>query len=385
MKLHQPILTILFLASTQAYGLDQVFLEPVAPVSPVIKAQGGTSTSNAAGYDALFANPAAFADETVSLTILSMEATGHIPLSGLNRFLDARSSWSNFNLLATDNPMRTLINDLITKSGLGAEVSLGSGWVGKNLGIGFATQVRAMAKGSSLLETKTVYDQTLVGVIGMAWPFDVGLGTLQLGGAIRPMQKTYSLVRVGDVLDNMGNFEAYTLSTGFGLGLDLGIKWNYWGFQTGLAVRDISGTVFNFKEFKASQWLSSFGFPSGGTSTGTTLYRVPTVIGLGSTWTPDMGPLSSLFSPSLTVDFQIPLKDEFTQPSFWTWLHLGAEAKLLKSVSIRTGLNQGYLTFGLGAKLFIVDFNLAIFADELGRYSGLNRRSGISAEWAFRL
>ncbi len=385
MKPHLLFFTILTLASVQIYALDQVFLEPPVPVSPVIKALGGASTSNAVGYDALFANPAAFADETVSLTILSTEATAHIPLSGLNRFLDARNSWSNLDLLATANPMRALINDLITKSGLGAEASVGTGWVGKNLGVGFATQVRVTAKGPSLLETKTVYDQTFMGVIGMAWPFNVGLGTLQLGGAIRPMQKTYSLVRVGDVLDYLGNFDAYKLSTGFGLGLDLGLKWNYLGFQTGLAVRDISGTVFNFKEFKASQWISGFGFPSGGTSTGTTLYRVPTVIGLGSTWTPDVGSVSSLFQPSLTVDFQIPLKDEFTQPSFWTWVHLGAEAKLLKSVSVRTGLNQGYLTFGLGAKLFFVDFNLAIFADELGRYSGMNRRSGISAEWAFRL
>jgi len=385
MKHHLPLLTLLLLTATPSFALDQVFLEPVQPVSPSLKAQGGVSTSNASGYDALFANPAAFADDTVSLTFLSLESTAHVPLSGINRIMDARDSWGNMDLLATGNPMRALVNDLITKSGIGMEVSTGTGWVGKNLGLGFATQTRVTAKGSSLLETKTVFDQTLVGVIGMAWPFDIGLGTLQLGGAIRPMQKTYSLVTVGDVLNNMANFEAYTLSTGFGLGLDVGVKWSYAAFQTGLAIRDASGTVFNFKEFKASQWISGYGFPSGGSSTGNTLYRVPMVIGLGTTWTPDMGTLASLFQPALTLDFQIPLKDEFTQPSFWTWVHLGAEAKLLRFVSVRTGLNQGYLTFGLGAKLFFVDFNLAIFADELGRYSGMNRRSGVSLEWAFRL
>lgn len=385
MKHHLSLPILLILTAAPTMALEQVFLEPVQPVSPTLKAQGGVSTSNAVGYDALFANPAAFADDTVSITFFSLEATAHVPLSGINRIMDARDSWGNMDLLATGNPMRKVINDLITKSGIGAEVSTGTGWVGRNLGLGFATQTRVTAKGASLLETKTVVDQTLVGVIGMAWPFDVGLGTLQLGGAIRPMQKTYSLVTVGEVLDNMSNFDAYKLSTGFGLGIDLGVKWNYSGFQTGFAIRDASGTVFNFKEFKASQWISGFGFPAGGTSTGNTLYRVPMVIGLGSTWTPDMGTLASLFQPSVSVDFQIPLKDEFTQPSFWTWTHLGAEAKLLKLFSVRAGLNQGYLTFGMGAKLLIVDFNMAIFADELGRYSGTNRRSGVSLEWAFRL
>lgn len=373
------------LGASSLFALDQVFLEPVQPVSPTLKAMGGVSTSNARGYDALFVNPAAFADEKVSLTFLSLETTSHLPLSGINQILDARDSWDNTDLLAADNPMRELVNNLVTQTGVGQEASVGLGWVGKNLGLGFLAQARVTAKGASLLETKTVFDQTYLGVIGMAWPFQTGFGTLQLGGSVRPMQRTYALVTVGDVLDNLGKFSAYTLSSGFGLGLDVGLKWKYAGFETGLAIRDASGTVLTFQEYGADEWIDGLTFPSGGAETGTTLYRIPTVIGLGTTWTPELGSLGNLFQPSLSFDLQVPVKDEFTQPSFWTWTHFGAEAKFLKLFSVRTGLNQGYVTFGLGAKLLFLDFNMAVFSDEMGRFAGLNRRSGISMEWAFRL
>ena len=127
------------------------------------------------------------------------------------------------------------------------------------------------------------------------------------------------------------------------------------------------------------------GFPSGGTTNGNTLYRIPSVIALGTTYAPDMGSMASLIQPSFSLDFQIPIKDEFTQPSFWTWTHVGAEARFLNFLAVRAGVNQGYLTFGMGAKLWIMDFNLAIYADEMGRYAGLSRRSALAMAWAFRI
>jgi hypothetical protein len=314
-----------------------------------------------------------------------METTANMPLSGLTRILEARNSWSNTDYLSGSNPMRTLLNDLLTQYGLGFEESIGSGWVGNNLGLGMLLKTQVMAKGDSLLETKSTVDSTLEGVVGMAWPFDVGLGTLRVGAALRPMQVNRVQLSVSDILDHKGDYNAYTVSSGFGLGWDLGFRWDWETFRTGLAIRDAGSTVVNFKDYTGAKWISGLGFPSGGTSTGNTLYRIPTVIALGTSWTPDVGSLATLFQPSLSLDFQIPIKDEDTQPSFWTWTHLGAEAKFLQFLSVRTGLNQGYFTFGLGAKVFVTDFNLAIYSDELGRYSGLNRRSGLSFEWAFRI
>jgi len=382
-------LSILIILSTflvpSGWSFDQQFLEPVLPISPTLKGQGGVSTANAEGWDALFVNPAAYASKTSSLTFLAVGGAAYLPLSALSKTLEGRSSWSNFNLTDTQNPNTALLNSLLTDTGIGAEATTGLGWVGNNLGIGLLVQGNTFAKGKSLLGASLTLEQSIVGIVGMAWPFDVGMGTVKVGGALRPLQRTYSDLGVADVLSNMGNLSAYKVRSGFGMGWDLGARWDYQTFKTGLVIRDAGSTVINFKDYTGTQWAAGLGFPAGGTSTGTTLFRVPTVIGLGSSWTPDMGQAGAMFQPSLSVDFQIPVKDEFTQTSFWTWTHLGAEARFLQFLSLRTGLNQGYFTFGLGAKVFILDFNLAIYADELGRYSGLNRRSALAMEWAFRM
>jgi len=187
------------------------------------------------------------------------------------------------------------------------------------------------------------------------------------------------------VITNKTNVDAYTVAAGFGLGWDLGARWDYGPFQTGLVIRDIGSTIINFQNFTGTQWSMALGFPSNGSTTGTTLYRIPTVIGLGGTWTPDVGSLASVVQPAVSADFQIPIMDQYTQPSFWTWTHLGAEVRFLRFLTLRTGLNQGYFTFGVGLKIFVVDFNLAVYTDELGRYSGLDPRSALAIELAFHL
>lgn len=372
--------------SQSGFSLDQVFLEPSIPNSPALMAQGGVSTPLATGWQSLFINPAAFAVDKPEITLLSVETTGNVSLSFLSQLLQDREYWSNTNYLDSSNPMTTLINDLLTKSGLGGEVAVGSGWVGGNLGVGVSMLAKSRAKGTSLLGSKLTTDVTIQGIIGMGWPVTTDWGTLRFGGDVRPIQRSYMVVPVTDVMSNMANLSAYTISSGFGLGWDLGFRWDWNHFQTGVAIRDLGGTMFSFKEYSLDAWASQFGLPSsGGTSDGTTLYRVPTVIALGTAWKPEIDGLSSLVRPTLGVDLQIPLKDEYTQTSFWTWTHIGAEVEFLKFLAFRTGINQGYFTFGMGAKLWILDMNVAYFTEETGRYSGVSPRPALAFDWAFRL
>ena len=51
--------------------------------------------------------------------------------------------------------------------------------------------------------------------------------------------------------------------------------------------------------------------------------------------------------------------------------HLGAETKLTRIFSIRAGLNQGYLTAGLGIDLPVVKVDLATYGEELGGNAGV--------------
>lgn len=385
MQKFRPFFLVLILVlGPQAWGLDQVFLEPISPVSPTLKGEGGVSTSNAEGWDALFVNPAAYASDTVSLTVLDIGGDLYMPLSALSQLLDHASSLSSFDPLDSTNPITSILNSAMNEGTVGAKTSLGAGWVGKNLGTGILITDEVIAA-SALPSTTLAIQHTVAGVVGMGWPVDVGLGVLKLGAALRPEEISLFTPQVTDVISNGMNMSAYTVAAGFGLGWDLGARWEYEQFKTGLVIRDIGSTTINFQNYSGTQWANALGFPSNGSTSGTTLYRIPTVIGIGTTWTPDMGSLAPVVQPSVTADFQIPIMDQYTEPSFWTWTHLGADVQFLKFLTVRTGLNQGYFTFGLGVKLWAVDFNMAVYSDELGRYSGLNQRSSLAVDLAFHI
>lgn len=70
---------------------------------------------------------------------------------------------------------------------------------------------------------------------------------------------------------------------------------------------------------------------------------------------------------------------------FYKKLHLGAETTLLaKWFSFRAGLNQGYLTGGVGFDLPIVNINIATYGEELGSNAGQleDRRVLLNLEFA---
>jgi hypothetical protein len=51
-------------------------------------------------------------------------------------------------------------------------------------------------------------------------------------------------------------------------------------------------------------------------------------------------------------------------------IHLGLEYDLTKILKLRTGINQGYLTFGVGVEAKNVQFDLLSYAEEVGTHSG---------------
>lgn len=65
-------------------------------------------------------------------------------------------------------------------------------------------------------------------------------------------------------------------------------------------------------------------------------------------------------------------------------LHAGAETNLFGFMAVRAGLNQGYLTGGLGFDLPLVNINLATYGEELGSNAGQleDRRFLLNLEFA---
>lgn len=65
-------------------------------------------------------------------------------------------------------------------------------------------------------------------------------------------------------------------------------------------------------------------------------------------------------------------------------LHLGTEASL-GLLDLRAGVNQGYLTYGVGLDLWFFTLEAAAFATELGTYAGQERKDHYNASITFQM
>ena len=120
-------------------------------------------------------------------------------------------------------------------------------------------------------------------------------------------------------------------------------------------------------------------------------YYIPMNVSAGASIDIPLGPLENLIKPSIHADLRDVVGVFMEERSPWALLHVGAEAELFKflnplfGATLRAGFNQGYITFGLGAKLLFLDLNMAIFARELGKYIGDRPNSGATLELSIRL
>jgi hypothetical protein len=101
-------------------------------------------------------------------------------------------------------------------------------------------------------------------------------------------------------------------------------------------------------------------------------------IGIGAAFHPDLGDFRYFVDPRISVDFRNIVGAIDGSAVFWTLLHAGAEVRLINTFAVRVGLNQGYLTFGLGMKVLVFDLNMAVFTQELGVHLGDQPASGMS-------
>ena len=85
----------------------------------------------------------------------------------------------------------------------------------------------------------------------------------------------------------------------------------------------------------------------------------------------------SISNPSLlifsnpTVAFEVTDMLNNQNGSFYRLLHIGAEVEFLSIFTIRGGINQGYLTAGLGLDLRIITVEVATYSEEMGLNAGV--------------
>lgn len=356
------------------------------PASPQILGQGGSVVATASGYDALFSNPAGFASSEDSLTFYSSSFWLYAnPLQAFLALVDSDSS-----------ALQNFMEDQITSGGFGFGSADGLGYVVKGFGLGGVITIDTYAWGATTGTADGDLAVTLAFIGGYAHPFKINGAIVKIGADIRPMIRVLAPVDHQTMLDFINALQspANPLATlnnknalhGSAIAIDLGVIVESGGLRWGLAVRDFLGTRFRYSQDPFGDMLVSLRetgrFPTGGVAVND--YVVPMDISSGFAYDFDFP--SSKVLTDLVVHWSlsdiVTVAMEERPPA--SVMHAGAELVLYSRWKLRAGFNQGYLTFGTGIRVWLLDFNLAFFTREMGVLSTNRANPGLTLEVAFR-
>jgi hypothetical protein len=391
MKKILPLAALALLLAAAAASAADYLEPPLVPLSPSIMAQGGSAVATAHGYDSFFYNPAGFSRSKRELLIPG--ATVWVYSRP-----DALWTFGLNTLKGTAVPSDTigLIGSQVTAGGFGAGASAGIGYVGDGLGLGMVFMADSLLRGPTLLGLSGEVTATLGFIGGLSFPLDLGKAKIHLGVDIRPMLRFHVPMTNSDALslvmalasggDLFAALNSASVLFGVGIGLDGGAILELGPLLIGISLRDVGGTRFQYATDSVSTLLSTLGtlgrLPTGSVVMDT--YRIPMEVSAGIAFHPALGSFGKVLDPSIQVDCQDIVGIIRDGKSPWMLLHAGAELTLLRFFSLRAGLDQGYLTFGGGLKLLIIDINAGVFTRELGAHLGDVPNAGATVELALR-
>ena len=369
MKKISILLILMVIAAGSSFALDDPLF---APVLPEIIGQGGAFTANAHGYGALVTNPAGFSMKNGSFTLLSMNLGPYFlpteqAMTGIQAFMDGKPEDG-----ITD------LSDIITTNGVGTNMNVGIGIVGKGLGLGLIIDGDIYGSGKTAFGSAFDGALTATGIAGLSLKLGTDTFGINIGGDIKLMHR----IKMEDiaVVDLLADDPSFNVYTGNAIGLDLGAIMQLGTLSFGLSLRDIGGTQFMYQ----IQDINSDSFDPMAAGDDKS-YKIPMQATAGVSYHPDFGGLRFIIDPVFNFDYQkIFYSEEENETSFWTGVHAGTEVKVLRFMKVRAGINQGYVTAGIGAKLLFFDLNASYFTREMGRFAGSQPNSGFTMEAALR-
>ena len=374
------------LAGTGA--LQALDFQELTPKDPAAMALGGCFTSVQTAETSFFGNPAYFSDSKGGLDI-STDAWAYV-----------QPTYANLSALRKAVSGSNVVGDLASlmpsDDGIGGGASLGIGYAGKGLGMGLFAITDDYAAGTSLPGATLQSDTELDAVFGLGIPIKLFGDTLSIGGDFRPYYRVRSNEALADMVTSLiqgggSDFSSAFLGAvqtyaGFGLSMDAGASMRMGSFDLGLAVRDISPA---FPLWKGSfqdllDYIRDEGSLPVTSNTSTKATFIPD-LSLGLAWRPRIAP--GKLDPALFLEAQDPVR---VAENWQGWasalqmIHAGAELKILNFLSLRGGINRGWLSAGAGLKLLFLDLDAAVFTEELGDLPGDSPRSGLALQASLR-
>ena len=380
-SLFAVLLSILILAPSFAFAADNpVFIRGVRPLG-----MGGAFVAIADDQNAFFYNPAGITQRQGSMfTLFELPVSiSNDSLDFYNYYNDNKDALQNFDK-QTLLKKQQIINDITTTvTKYRTEVLLGfpnvsylsSGQQSVAWGFGVFDQADLgfQFKPGIIIPNLNYFGNVdAVAALPLAHrfdslPYDVP-GKLSVGANLKyiaraAVNETKSVLE----LDNI----SIDTQLGRGYGLDLGTlyqpntRWNF-----GLQITDLGGTSISYDAFNATS-----------TQPGKDAYTsmIYSQWNLGAAYIPTKiyyWPGKYIHSKDRII-FAADIRNVLSSDErvfsdyFWTKLHLGAELRW-GPLSLRGGFNQGYPTFGVGARIPYLGLRLdyAYWSDELGSFAG---------------
>jgi len=279
---------------------------------------------------------------------------------------------------------------LLPSGNIRAGLNTGFGIVKKGFGFGIALDADAAFTGQTILNA--VGGVTTAATVTAGYALEL-FDFLKVGAAVRPVYRAYSAISGQSILDGFQTGDIITsLSSnavlhGWGLALDAGAIAGLGPFNIGLALTDIGGTHMQFNTVPLGDLydaLTTGGTIPEGTPTADD-YIVPMDVSLGASFHPDLGGLSAVIDPEVSVEFSDVVNtlasNEPIDPV--RMFKFGAAARIIKILNVSAGYYGGYVSAGLGLDLFFLDLNLAGFLKATSDTVGY-ADYGVSAELAVR-
>ncbi len=416
----KKLLTILIIlqVSFTAFAVDTYFEKNLSFYSAKILSMGNTYVATAKGLESFEFNPAGVAGDK-SITILNGNFNLISNLVQLNDDLIDSFNEQNDGIdrtsieyedlwfyLGAENrekiigallaQTRTPYADNEFANGLGYASSLSLGYTGGGFGIGLLLSLDSEVFGETGENPELDSVLTTSLLLGYGMSIDLGVMGLDVGIAARPMYKVRSTSKLKPVVDFLLDETATDADfiadldymTGIGIGFDLGVKAYFLGLSVGVSLIDIFGTNIVYTNNTYENIMNGIFL---GTEVVEDEYITPPTLKIGVSLNPGLGGFSKVFNPTISADYNVLFIDEGSvedyavSGSFWNSLSIGAEVEFFSFLHLRAGLNQGYVTAGLGLDIFKLDINLGVYSRELGEEVGDRQQMGAALEIGIRI
>lgn len=362
------------LALALAMGRPSLFAQQqsaIVPPSPRAAALGGFHAAAAVGFDAIFENPAGFANPEPELSVSRLT----INLSGPIFDIASIATSGSADIMAALPSLLDPKGRLYISADMAGPLAFG--YVGKGLGFGLFNRTILTLDAASLLSATMELAEEILLTGGYAHRFTLGDGNfLDLGIQAKGFART-GVVDSGsalDVVERMTDPAALDTALPFvtvtGLGLDLGLRWTTpIGLSIGLVGRDayspaLMSEYSSFADFRDS--------PSATRIYGPESVLVPADISFGLLYEMPFAFLDRIGARLVVMLDYLDILDLFAIIPRNPILNVsaGAELVLLDILSLRAGIKDALPSAGFGIDLSACTFSLAMYGRELGLEPG---------------